>query len=154
MVSPHSLRECYYCRHKTFASARPIKSRLTAGFEAVWRIPEYIRVMDWIVAQGTSASPTVCLRQACFVEPVNTCLKGIETCVASRETVSVIGQAYRVILGTLANGRGPPWSLPIYSPEVHIAKDLGLDIGIDASRSDAVKVVREMTEGAARMRQF
>jgi L-iditol 2-dehydrogenase len=107
--------------------------------------------MDWIVEQGTVRIPDgVTYEQACFVEPVNTCLKGIENLNLHRgETVLVIGQGpIGIILGSLAKRAGVTVvTTDLYPQRLTIAKDLGLDIGIDASRSDAGKVVREMTEG-------
>jgi L-iditol 2-dehydrogenase len=146
-------RECYYCRHKTFAQCKTYKKvGCTAGFEpAGGGFAEYIRVMDWIAEQGTVRIPDgVSYEQACFVEPVNTCLKGIENLNLHKgETVLVIGQGpIGIILGTLAKRVGATVvTTDLYPQRLTIAKDLGLDIGIDASRSDAGKVVREMTEG-------
>jgi L-iditol 2-dehydrogenase len=146
-------RECYYCRHKTFAQCETYKKvGCTAGFEpAGGGFAEYIRVMDWIAEQGTVRIPDgVSYEQACFVEPVNTCLKGIENLnLHSGETVLVIGQGpIGIILGTLAKRAGATVvTTDLYPQRLTIAKDLGLDIGIDASRSDVIKVVREMTEG-------
>ncbi len=74
--------ECYYCRHKTFAQCPTYKKvGCTAGFEpSGGGFAEYVRVMDWIVKRGTVRIPDgVSFEQACFVEPVNTCMKGIET---------------------------------------------------------------------------
>ena len=70
---------CYYCRHKTFAQCETYKKvGCTAGFEpSGGGFAEYVRVMDWIVQQGTVRIPDgVSFEQACFVEPVNTCMKG------------------------------------------------------------------------------
>ena len=146
-------RECYYCRHKTFAQCETYKKvGCTAGFEpAGGGFAEYIRVMDWIAEQGTVRIPDgVSYEQACFVEPVNTCLKGIENLNLHRgETVLVIGQGpIGIILGSLAKRAGATVvTTDLYPQRLTIAKDLGLDIGIDASRFEAGKVVREMTEG-------
>ncbi|MGA7514184.1 MAG: alcohol dehydrogenase catalytic domain-containing protein, partial [Candidatus Sulfotelmatobacter sp.] len=89
-------RECYYCRHKTFAQCPTYKKvGCTAGFEpSGGGFAEYVRVMDWIVDQGTVKIPkTVSFEQACFVEPVNTCMKGIEALrLQPCETVLTIGQ--------------------------------------------------------------
>ncbi len=146
-------RECFYCRHKTFAQCETYKKvGCTAGFEpAGGGFAEYLRVMDWIVAKGTVRIPDgVSFEQACFVEPVNTCMKGIENLALRQgETVLVIGQGpIGIILGTLAKRAGATVvTTDLYPQRLTIAKDLGLTIGIDASRADAVKVVREMTEG-------
>src|ERR1700675_2524675 len=75
-------RECFYCRAQTFAQCETYKKvGCTAGFEpSGGGFAEYVRVMDWIVEKGTVSIPDgVSFEQACFVEPVNTCMKGIET---------------------------------------------------------------------------
>src|SRR5450432_2640411 len=88
--------ECYYCRHKTFAQCETYKKvGCTAGFEpSGGGFAEYVRVMNWIVAGGVEKIPDgVSYEQACFVEPVNTCLKGVATLrLQAGETVLVIGQ--------------------------------------------------------------
>src|SRR6202167_4400602 len=88
-------RQCYYCRHKTFAQCLTYKKvGCTAGFEpSGGGFAEYVRVMDWIVDQATVRSPDgVSLEQACFVEPVNTCMKGMEALrLEAGETVLTIG---------------------------------------------------------------
>ena len=103
--------ECYYCRHKTFAQCETYKKvGCTAGFEpSGGGFAEYVRVMDWIVDHGTVRIPDgVSFEQACFVEPVNTCMKGIETLqLMSGESVLVIGQGpIGIILSTLAKRSG------------------------------------------------
>jgi len=146
-------RRCFYCQHKTFAQCETYKKvGCTAGFEpSGGGFAEYVRVMDWIVEQGTVRIPDgVSYEQACFVEPVNTCMKGIENlAIQPGETVLVIGQGpIGIILGTLAKKAGAVVvTTDLYPQRLTISKDLGLNIGIDASRSDAGKVVREMTEG-------
>src|SRR3989440_6438412 len=104
-------RQCYYCRHKTFAQCETYKKvGCTAGFEpSGGGFAEYVRVMDWIVEQGTvKIPPGVSFEQACFVEPVNTCMKGIDTLrLQARETVLVMGQGpIGIILGRLAQKAG------------------------------------------------
>src|ERR1017187_6724876 len=88
--------ECYYCRHQTFAQCETYKRvGSTAGFEpSGGGFAEYVRVMDWIVRRGTVPIPDgVSFEQASFVEPVNTCMKGIERLgLEAHETVLVIGQ--------------------------------------------------------------
>src|SRR5579863_3030007 len=92
-------RECFYCQHKTFAQCETYKKvGCTAGFEpAGGGFAEYVRVMDWIVRDGTVPIPEgVSFEQACFVEPVNTCMKGIENLrLSPGERVLVIGQIGR-----------------------------------------------------------
>src|SRR6266513_3117618 len=100
-------RNCYYCRHKTFAQCETYKKvGCTAGFEpSGGGFAEYVRVMDWIVEKGTVRIPDgVSFEQASFVEPVNTCMKGIERmALQAGETVLVIGQGpIGIILSVLA----------------------------------------------------
>ena len=47
-------RECFYCRHKTFAQCETYKKvGCTAGFEpSGGGFAEYVRVMPWIVGRG------------------------------------------------------------------------------------------------------
>src|ERR1700738_853984 len=100
-------RQCYYCRHKTFAQCETYKKvGCTAGFEpSGGGFAEYVRVMDWIGGQGTvPVPPGISFEQACFVEPVNTCMKGIATLdLQPGETVLAIGQGpIGILLSTLA----------------------------------------------------
>jgi L-iditol 2-dehydrogenase len=145
--------ECYYCRHKTFAQCETYKKvGCTAGFEpSGGGFAEYVRVMDWIVDHGTVRIPDgVSFEQACFVEPVNTCMKGIETLrLLPGESVLVIGQGpIGIILSTLAKRSGARViTSDLYPQRLTISRSFGLQNGIDASRADTVKTVREQTEG-------
>ena len=145
--------ECFYCRHKTFAQCAAYKKvGCTAGFEpSGGGFAEYVRVMDWIVERGTVRIPDgVSFEQACFVEPVNTCIKGIETLrLEAGETVLVIGQGpIGLILANLAKRAGAHViTSDLYPARLTIAKGFGLNLTIDASKADAGQTVRGMTEG-------
>src|SRR5437660_10272338 len=145
--------ECYYCRHKTFAQCPTYKKvGCTAGFEpSGGGFAEYVRVMDWIVKRGTVRIPDgISFEQACFVEPVNTCMKGIEILHLERgETVLVIGQGpIGIILSVLAKRSGATViTSDLYPRRLTISKSFGLVLPIDASRSDTVQRTRELTEG-------
>jgi len=145
--------ECYYCRHKTFAQCPTYKKvGCTAGFEpSGGGFAEYVRVMDWIVKRGTVRIPDqFSFEQACFVEPVNTCMKGIATLHPERgETILVIGQGpIGIMLSVLVQRRGATViTSDLYPERLTISKSFGLELQIDASRSDAVKRTRELTEG-------
>jgi L-iditol 2-dehydrogenase len=146
-------RNCYYCRHKTFAQCPTYKKvGCTAGFEpSGGGFAEYVRVMDWIVDQGTVKIPQgVSFEQACFVEPVNTCMKGIDALrLQPGETVLAIGQGpIGIILSVLARRAGATViTSDLYPERLRIAKSLGFERMIDASQQDAVRYVREQTEG-------
>ncbi len=104
--------DCYYCKHKVFAQCPTYKKvGATAGYEpSGGGFAEYVRVMDWIVSQGgvVRIPEDVSFEQASFIEPVNTCMKGIETLrLAPGETVLVIGQGpIGIILSVLARRCG------------------------------------------------
>ena len=146
-------RDCFYCRAKTFAQCETYKRvGCTAGFEpSGGGFAEYVRVMGWIVENGTVSIPDgVSFEQACFVEPVNTCMKGIETLrLVPGETVLVIGQGpIGLILAVLARRAGVRViTSDLYPARLTISTRLGLDETIDASRADTVRTIREMTEG-------
>src|SRR5271167_1442668 len=124
--------ECYYCRHKTFAQCETYKKvGCTAGFEpSGGGFAEYVRVMDWITRRGTVRIPeNVSYEQACFVEPVNTCMKGIETLqLLPGESVLVIGQGpIGIILSTLAKRSGAAVvTSDLYGERLTISKSYGL----------------------------
>src|SRR6266700_2985541 len=72
--------KCFYCRHKLYAQCPVYKKvGVTAGYEpAGGGFSQYVRVMDWIVKRGIEKIPDgVGYDRACFVEPLNTCLKGV-----------------------------------------------------------------------------
>jgi L-iditol 2-dehydrogenase len=146
-------RDCYYCLHQTFAQCSTYKRvGCTAGFEpSGGGFAEYVRVMDWIVQKGTVRIPEgVSFEQACFVEPVNTCMKGIEALrLVPGETVLAIGQGpIGIILSVLARKAGATViTSDLYPERLRIGKSLGLESTIDASQTNVVDRVRELTEG-------
>jgi L-iditol 2-dehydrogenase len=146
-------RHCYYCRHKTFAQCETYKKvGCTSGFEpSGGGFAEYVRVMDWIVEQGTvRIPPGISYEQASFVEPVNTCMKGIAALrLEPGETVLAIGQGpIGIILSVLARrARATVITSDLYAERLRIAESLGFEDLIDASQQDAVRSVRERTEG-------
>ncbi|MDX6458282.1 MAG: L-iditol 2-dehydrogenase [Acidobacteriaceae bacterium] len=144
---------CYYCRKKTFAQC-PVYKKVgcTAGFEpSGGGFAGYVRVMDWIVQRGLIKIPDgIPFAQAVFVEPLNTCLKGVRSLnLAGDETVLVIGQGpIGIMLASLAKRSGAKVLTSDLYPERHaVAARFGLDMPIDASREDVVKVVHAASEG-------
>jgi L-iditol 2-dehydrogenase len=145
---------CYYCRKQTPAQCQLYKKvGATAGLEpSGGGFAEYIRVMDWIVAnRGVVRIPDdVPFEQAAFVEPVNTCLKGVKLLnLAADETVLVIGQGpIGLMLAALAHRTGARVLTSDLYPERHaIAAKFGLRNPIDAGTEDVVKRAFAETEG-------
>ncbi len=146
-------RECFYCRSKTFAQCETYKKvGCTAGFEpSGGGFAEYVRVMEWIVEHGTVRIPDgVSFEQACFVEPVNTCMKGIEVLhLQPGETVLTIGQGpIGIMLSVLAKRTGTRLiTSDLYPERLKIGASFGLERTIEASRQNVIERVRELTEG-------
>ena len=145
--------QCYYCRHKVFAQC-PVYKKVgaTAGFEpSGGGFAEYVRVMDWIVRRGLVKLPDhVSYEQGSFIEPVNTCMKAIESLnLLPDETVLVIGQGpIGIMLGLLAKRSGASVvTSDLYPQRLTIAKAFGLSHTVNASSEDPVRKVRELTEG-------
>ena len=107
--------------------------------------------MDWIVRKGVIRIPDgVSFEQASFIEPVNTCLKGIET----------LGLTPGRRCWSWARGRSASFSAfwparkgarvitsDLFPQRHTISKAFGLYENIDASTSDTVQTVKELTEG-------
>ena len=146
-------RECFYCQNKTFAQCVTYKKvGCTAGFEpSGGGFAEYVRVMDWIVENGTVGIPDgISFEQATFVEPVNTCMKGIEALrLRQGETVLTIGQGpIGIILSVLARKAGASLiTSDLHAHRLKIGESFGLETTIDASQANVVDRVRELTGG-------
>jgi len=144
--------ECYYCRHKVFAQC-PVYKKVgaTAGFEpSGGGFAEYVRVMDWIVRKGLVKVPdNVSYEQASFIEPVNTCMKGMEALgLRPGEVVLVMGQGpIGVILAVLAKRAGATVvTSDLYPQRLKISESFGLPYNVDAS-SNAAERVCQLTDG-------
>lgn len=88
--------DCFYCERRLYAQCPGYKKvGITAGYEpAGGGFSQYVRVMDWIVERGVERIPPgVSFDQACWVEPVNTCLKGVELLgLQPTDVVAILGQ--------------------------------------------------------------
>jgi L-iditol 2-dehydrogenase len=150
--------ECFYCRKKTFAQCERYKRVGTTadlGEPAGGGFAEYIRVMDWIVGDGSKPAglihvpPDIPLEQAAFIEPVNTCFKAVKLlALEPNDTVLVIGQgSIGIILAALAARTGATVLTSDMYPERHaIAAQFGLKHPLDA-RSDVVAACKAATQG-------
>jgi L-iditol 2-dehydrogenase len=97
--------ECFYCRHKLYAQCPVYKNvGVTAGYEpAGGGFSQYVRIMDWIVRRGVEKIPDgVSFDRASFVEPLNTCLKGVvQLDPKPEDVVVVLGQGPIGLLFTM-----------------------------------------------------
>ncbi len=87
---------CFFCERRLYAQCPVYKKvGITAGFEpAGGGFSQYVRIMDWIVERGVERIPDgVSFDQACWVEPVNTCVKGLaQLQLRSGDVVAILGQ--------------------------------------------------------------
>ena len=103
--------DCFYCQRRLYAQCPVYKKvGITAGFEpAGGGFAQYVRVMDWIVQRGVEKIPDgVSFDQACWVEPVNTCLKGVKLLdLRPHDVVAILGQGpIGLIFTMLVKGTG------------------------------------------------
>lgn len=147
-------RNCFYCERKVFAQCPTYKKvGVTAGYEpSGGGFAEYVRVLPWIVQRGgvVRIPDHVSYERAAFVEPVNTCQKGIETLRLQKdETVLVIGQGpIGIILAKLSQAVGARvFASDMFSQRLAIARSLSIADTIDASKEDATRYIRQITNG-------
>jgi L-iditol 2-dehydrogenase len=124
---------------------------ITAGFEpAGGGFAQYVRVMDWIVSSGVETIPdNVSFDRACWVEPVNTCLKGISLLKLERgDVVAVLGQGpIGLIFTMLALKKG---ANVLTTDIIQFRRDLSESLGalsFDPRESEFDRVMRSATEG-------
>jgi L-iditol 2-dehydrogenase len=96
---------CFYCDRRLYTQCAGYKKvGVTAGYEpAGGGFSQYVRVMGWIVERGVEkVPPGVPFDQACWVEPVNTCLKAVELLSPlPGDTVAILGQGPIGLLFTM-----------------------------------------------------
>lgn len=144
---------CFYCRERIYAQCPTYKKvGVTAGFEpAGGGFSEYVRVMDWVVERGVEKIPDgVSFEEASFVEPVNTCLKAVETAGVRRgEQVLVMGQGpIGILFLLLARMRGAQvFVSDVFDRRLSRASELGADAVFNAGEVDVPVAVRPLTGG-------
>jgi L-iditol 2-dehydrogenase len=146
-------RTCFYCRKKLFSQCEFYrKTGTTAGYEpAGGGFAEYVRVMDWIVREGTVAIPDdVSFEEASFLEPLNTCLKALETAqLEAGEVVVVVGQGPigLLLLQAAAAEGARVVGLDLMEPRLEMARRLGAEFALDPRRDDVRGAIAGLTEG-------
>ncbi len=139
-------RVCALCRAKAYAQCpQYLRVGTTAGFEAAGGgFAEYVRVMDWIVRDGLIPIPDgVDPEEASFVEPVNTCLKGIKKAGIAPGTSVVIFGAGPVGLTLLQLARLAGGRVFVSDPiaeRLEMARRLGAEQGEPPRGADVALV--------------
>jgi len=145
--------ECFYCRHKLYAQCPVYKKvGVTAGYEpAGGGFSQYVRIMDWIVRRGVEKIPGgVSFDRACFVEPVNTCLKGVvQLDPKAEDVVVVLGQGPIGLLFTMLVKRFG--STLLATDSMPFRRELSVRLGaagaFDPSEPALLERIMEMTGG-------
>jgi len=147
---------CFYCQRKLYAQC-PVykKTGITAGFEpAGGGFAQYVRVMDWIVERGVEKIPPgVSFDQACFVEPVNTCLKGIKLLdPRPGDVVAVLGQGPIGLIFTMMAARcgARVIATDTMTTRRALALKFGAEFALDPREAGGARfneVVKSMTDG-------
>ena len=146
-------RKCFYCRKKLFSQCESyLRTGTTAGFEpAGGGFAEYVRVMDWIVEEGTIAIPEdASFEEASFLEPLNTCLKALETAELERGEVVVVygqGPVGLLMMQSAAYEGARVIGLDFIESRLAISRELGAEVALNPERDRVGEAVAQMTEG-------
>jgi L-iditol 2-dehydrogenase len=146
-------RRCFYCEKKLFSQCDFYrKTGTTAGFEpAGGGFAEYVRVMDWIVREGTVRIPNhISFEEASFLEPMNTCLKALETAaLKSGEVVTILGQGpVGLMLMQAARCEGAQVvGLDFMPSRLDVARELGAQFAFLPDSDEAVSTIARLTDG-------
>ena len=144
---------CFYCLRKVYAQCPVYKKvGVTAGYEpAGGGFAQYVRVMDWIVRAGVEKIPDgVSFERACFVEPVNTCLKAVVQCdPRPGETVLVAGQGPIGLLFTmlLARSGANIYSTDTIARRLDLSRRCGAIESWNPRQTDVASRIGSLTEG-------
>ncbi|MEO7651253.1 MAG: alcohol dehydrogenase catalytic domain-containing protein, partial [Bryobacteraceae bacterium] len=144
---------CFYCERKVYAQCATYKKvGITAGYEpAGGGFAQYVRVMDWIVARGVEKIPPgVSFDRACFVEPVNTCLKAVVQCDPQPEdTVLIAGQGPIGLLFTmlLKQTGARVFATDTITRRLRMSRQCGAAEAWNPQTADVAAEIRKATEG-------
>jgi L-iditol 2-dehydrogenase len=144
---------CFYCRRRLFSQCDHYRrTGTTAGFEpAGGGFAEYVRVMNWIVAEGTIRIPDdVSFEEASFLEPLNTCLRALETAgLEAGEAVAVMGQGPVGLLLTQAAAcdGAAVVGLDRIERRLKLALESGAHAALNPFRDDVERELRKLTDG-------
>jgi len=145
--------KCFYCVRKLYAQC-PVYKRVgvTAGYEpAGGGFSQYVRVMDWIVDRGVEKIPAgVSFDTACFVEPVNTCLKGVKQIDPQPEdVVTILGQGPIGLIFTMMVARTGARIIATdtMASRRALALKFGAEAAFDPRDPELESFVKGMTEG-------
>ena len=144
---------CFYCRRKLFSQCDLYRrTGTTAGFEpAGGGFAEYVRVMDWIVEAGTVKIPDdISSEEASFLEPLNTCLKALETAeLEAGEVVVIFGQGpIGLLLTQAARCEGAlVVGLDLMDRRLQVSRELGAALTLNPGQDSVASALNGLTDG-------
>jgi L-iditol 2-dehydrogenase len=146
-------RRCFFCRKKLYSQCEFYRrTGTTAGFEpAGGGFAEYVRVMGWIVEEGSILIPDrVSFEEASFLEPLNTCLRALEA--ASLETGEVVvifgqGPVGLLMMQAALCGNSIAVGLDLLEGRLKISRELGVPYALNPKKDDVSSVIGRLTEG-------
>ncbi|MEO8049230.1 MAG: alcohol dehydrogenase catalytic domain-containing protein [Acidobacteriota bacterium] len=148
--------KCFYCGKKLYAQCPVYKKvGVTAGYEpAGGGFSQYVRVMDWIVERGIEKIPAgVSFDAASFVEPVNTCLKGMKQLdPQTGDVMAILGQGpvgliFTMMAKTAASGGLHIVATDTFETRRELAKKFGAHETFDPRDAGFESAIKKMTEG-------
>jgi L-iditol 2-dehydrogenase len=146
-------QKCFYCQKKLFSQCEFYRrTGTTAGFEpSGGGFAEYVRVMDWIVERGTVLIPDdVSFEEASFLEPLNTCLKALETAALERGEVVVVygqGPVGLLMMQSAVCAGACVIGLDFLQSRLDIARELGAHAVLNPETENVGDVIGKLTEG-------
>ncbi len=146
-------RKCFYCRKKLFSQCGHYRrTGTTAGFEpAGGGFAAYVRIMDWIVEEGTVAIPDdVSFEEATFLEPLNTCLKALETAALEAGEVVVIfgqGPVGLLLMQAAVHEGAQVVGLDFIQKRLEMSRRLGAQFALNPKFDDLGSAVQRITDG-------
>lgn len=145
-------RRCFYCERKLFSQCESYRrTGTTAGFEpAGGGFAQFVRVMDWIVEEGTVRIPAdVSFEEASFLEPLNTCLKALQTAdLILGEVVLIYGQGPVGLLmmqAALAEG-AQVVGLDFLEKRLEVSRELGAWLALNPKKDDVASALAGLTD--------
>jgi L-iditol 2-dehydrogenase len=145
--------ECFYCSKKLYAQCPVYKKvGVTAGYEpAGGGFSQYVRVMDWIVERGIEKIPEgVSFDAASFVEPVNTCLKGMRQLGPQPgDVMAILGQGPVGLVFTMMAAREGLRLVvtDTFESRRALARRFGAHESFDPRDAAFERTIKEMTDG-------
>ena len=145
--------QCFYCSKKLYAQCAVYKKvGVTAGYEpAGGGFSQYVRAMDWIVERGIEKIPDgVSFDQASFVEPVNTCVKGMHHLDPQPgDVVAILGQGPIGLIFTMLAARTGARIVATDAMEFRrkLACRFGAVEAFDPREASFERAVKMMTDG-------